>query len=143
MWGTYGDLARRYPKISLEVERELIAKAKRGSRKCRDEIVLRHIGFIIFRLQRKLLPPYLRRHGPEMLSAALPTLYGKVKSYDLDYRDPEGRLKPVKFASYVWKHVDGFIIMSIKKELEMERMSAGLYSEAGNDDLDAAGLRLR
>lgn len=134
MWGTYGDLARRYPKISLEAERGLIAKAKRGSRKCRDEIVLRHIGFIIFRLQRKLLPPYLRRHGPEMLSAAVPTLYGKVKSYDLDYRDQNGCPKPVKFASYVWKHVDGFIIKSIKKELEIERMSAASYYTGDDGD---------
>ncbi len=134
MWGTYGDLARRYPKISLEAERELIARAKRGSRKCRDEIVLRHIGFIIFRLQRKLLPPYLGRHGPEMLAAALPTLYEKVKSYDLDYRDQEGRPKPVKFSSYVWKHVDGFIIKSIKKELEIERMSAASYCVGDDED---------
>ena len=69
-----------------------------------------------------------------MLSAALPTLYGKVKSYDLDYRDQEGRPKPVKFASYVWKHVDGFIIKSIKKELEIERMSAASYYAEDDQD---------
>ena len=134
MWGSYGELARRYPKIPLEAERDLIARAQRGSRNSRDEIVLRHIGFIIFRLHRKLLPPYLRRHGPEMLSAALPTLYGKVKSYGLDYRDQKGRPNPVKFASYVWKHVDGFIIKSIKKELELERMAAAAHYQANDED---------
>ena len=81
MWGAYGEIVRQYPRIPVEQERKLIALAKRGSRKSRDEIVLRHVGFVIFRLQRKVFPQHLRRHGPDLLSAAIPVLYQKLKSY--------------------------------------------------------------
>src|SRR5271167_4076827 len=107
MWGTYGELALRYTKIPLDEERALIAKAQRGSRKSRNEIVQRHIGFVIFRLRTKLIPRYLKSCGPDFLSASIPILYQKIKTYDLAYKDPAGRPKPVKFASYIWKCVDG------------------------------------
>ena len=38
-------------------------------------------------------------------------------SYNLDYRDKQGNPKPVKFASYICKRIDGFIIDYLKKEL--------------------------
>jgi hypothetical protein len=119
LWGVYGKLAQRYTKIPLNEERALIAKAQRGSRKSRDEIVFRHIGFVIFRLHRKLFPQYLKSYGPELLSASIPILYQKIRTYDLAYKDREGRPKPVKFASYIWKCVDGFIIKSIKEEIRV------------------------
>jgi len=102
-------------------ERALIAKAKKGSRKSRDEIVLRHIGFVIFRLRMKLIPQYLKSCGPDFLSASIPILYQKIKTYDLEYRGPDGRPKPVKFASYIWKCVDGFIIESSTRRPAVEK----------------------
>ena len=48
MWREFG---KPYDaQISLLEERRLIAKAKRGSRKCLNEIVLWHMGFVVFRL---------------------------------------------------------------------------------------------
>ena len=123
MWGAYSEVGRQYSKLSLEEERKLIARAKRGSLKSRNEIVLRHIGLIIFRIHKRVFPLYLKSHGPDLLSASFPILWQKIKTYDLDYRDSAGTPRPVRFASYIWKRIDGFIIDSIKKELRVERLS--------------------
>ena len=50
-------------------------------------------------------------------------LYDKIKTYDLRYKDKYGNPKPVRFSSYIWKRIDGFIIDYIKNELEKERMA--------------------
>lgn len=118
MWDSYREIVQKYSKIPLEEERRLIARAKRGSRKSRDEMVLRHIGFVIFRLHRRVFPQYLKAHGPDLLAATFPVLYQKIKTYNLDYKDRHGKPKPVRFSSYIWKRVDGFIIDSIRKELQ-------------------------
>ena len=52
-----------------------------------------------------------------MLSEAILITYKKIDSYDLGYRDKKGNPKPVKFISYIWKRIDGFIIDSLRKEL--------------------------
>ena len=52
-----------------------------------------------------------------MLEEAILIAYKKIESYDLDYRDKQGNSRPVKFISYIWKRIDGFIIDSLKKEL--------------------------
>ena len=109
--------ARAYPALSLRQERRLIARAQKGSRKCRDEIVLRHLGFVAFRVRRKIYPSLLRRYGEDIYSAAIPILFDKVKTYDLRYRDIERRRKPVRFVSYIWKRIDGFVIDSIRNEV--------------------------
>jgi len=44
-------------------------------------------------------------------------VYKKIDSYDLGYCDKKGNPKPVKFISYIWKRIDGFIIDSLRKEL--------------------------
>lgn len=110
-----------FSEISLSEERQLIAHAQKGSPKCVDELVLRHIGFVRFRINRRLLPPYRNRFGEDFLSDAIPILYGKIKTYNLKYRR-KGKLKPVRFSSYIWKRIDGFIIDSAKKELRREQM---------------------
>jgi DNA-directed RNA polymerase specialized sigma subunit len=86
-----------------------------------EELVLRHIGFVIFRIRKKAFPAYVRRFGEDLLSQAVFILYDKIKSYDLKYRDKQGNPKPVRFSSYIWKRIDGFIIDSLKKELEREK----------------------
>lgn len=114
----------KYPRISLLEERRLIAKAKKGSKKEVEELVLRHIGFIIFRIYKKTFPVYIERFGEEILSEATFILYDKIKTYNLRYRDKDGNFKPVRFSSYVWKRIDGFILDSLKKELERERQQS-------------------
>ena len=108
----------KYPRISLLEERRLIAKAKKGSKKEIEELVLRHIGFVIFRIYKKTFPVYIERFGEEILSEATFILYDKIKTYNLRYKDKDGNFKPVRFSSYIWKRIDGFILDSLKKELE-------------------------
>lgn len=120
MWKNYSSILYKYPKISLLEERRLIAKAKKGSQKDIEELVLRHIGFIIFRIYKKTFPVYIERFGEELLSEATFLLYDKIKTYNLRYRDKNGDFKPVRFSSYIWKRIDGFILDSLKKELARE-----------------------
>ena len=117
--------AGRYPALTLRQERRLISRAQKGSRKCRDEIVLRHLGFVAFRVRRKIYPSLLKRYGEEIYSAAIPILFDKVKTYDLRYRDDERRRKPVRFASYIWKRIDGFVIDSIRNEVRAAGSGSG------------------
>lgn len=119
--------SRGYSKLlSLEDERRLIAKAKKGHKAETDELVLRYVGFINFRLRKKAFPAYVARFGEEIVSDAVFILYDKIKTYDLRYRDRDGNLKPVKFSSYIWKRIDGFIVDSLKKELSRERRQVSL-----------------
>lgn len=117
MWETYHSIVRRYPKIPLPEERRLISEAQKGSKKSKDELVFRHVGFLIFRIHRIVFPNLIQRFGEDLLEEAILIAYNKIESYDLDYRDKQGNPNPVKFISYIWKRIDGFIIDSLKKEL--------------------------
>lgn len=117
----YRNIVHKYPRISLQEERRLIRQAKRGSKKKAEELVLRHISFVIFRIHKRAFPDYARRFGEDLLSEAIPILYAKIKTYNLRYRDGQGRFKPVRFASYIWKCIDGLILASLKKEIRNER----------------------
>ena len=121
MWEVYRNSLPKYQKISLSEERRLIARAKKGSDKCADEIVLRHVCFVIFRLQKVAFPEYLKRFGEDMLSEATLVLRQKIKTYNLRYRDKNGCFKPVRFASYIWKRIDGLVIDSIAREIKKEK----------------------
>lgn len=114
-------LVPKYSRISLGEERRLIAKAKKGSKKETDELVLRHLGFVIYRIHKKAFPSYIERFGEDIFSEAIFVLYDKIKTYNLRYRDKRGVFKPVRFSSYVWKRIDGFILDSLKKEIEREK----------------------
>jgi DNA-directed RNA polymerase specialized sigma subunit len=119
--------SRGYSKLlSLEDERRLIAKAKKGYKAETEELILRYVGFINFRLHKKAFPAYVARFGEEIVSDAVFILYDKIKTYDLRYRDRDGNLKPVKFSSYIWKRIDGFILDSLKRELARERRQVSL-----------------
>jgi len=117
MWNAYLDIVRHYPKIPLPEERRLIARAQNGSKKSRDELILRHVSFLVFRIHKIVFPNLTRRFGEDLLSEAILITYKKIDSYDLDYRNSQGNLHPVKFISYIWKRIDGFIIDTLKKEL--------------------------
>ena len=122
MWKSYRNIIRQYPKLSLSEERLLISKAKKGSKKSKDEIILRHIGFLIFRIHKIVFPALIRRFGEDLLEEAILITYRKIKTYNLDYRDKKGNPNPVKFVSYIWKRIDGFIIDFLKKELKTSRL---------------------
>lgn len=116
MWTVYREIANKYERLPLKEERQLIAKAQRGADKCTEEIVMRHIGFVMYRLSRIVYPEVLSRLGDDLLADTVLMLYGKVGTYNLRYRDRTGKRKPVRFVSYVWKRVDGFIIDALNKE---------------------------
>lgn len=120
-WKAYHQVIRQYSKIPLSEERRLIAQAKQGSNESYQEIILRHIGFVIFRIHKRTFPEFLSRFGKDLLSNAIPVLHQKIKTYDLNYRDKQGNPKPVKFASYIWKRIDGLILDFLKKELREEK----------------------
>ncbi len=117
MWKSYRAIVRRYPKIPLPEERRLILEAQKGSKKSKDEIVFRHIGFLIFRIHKIAFSSLVRSFGDDLLAEAILIVYKKIESYDLNYCDKHGNPNPVKFVSYIWKRIDGFIIDSLKKEL--------------------------
>ena len=121
MWSINYRSLPNHSDLSLKEERRLIAKAKKGHQAETEELVLRYVGFIIFRLHKKVFPAYLARFGEDILAQAILILYDKIKTYNLSYRDKNGDLKPVKFSSYIWKRIDGFILDSLKEELTRER----------------------
>lgn len=125
MWKTYRYIIRRYPRISLEEERHLIQKAQNGSKKSKDEIVLRHISFLIFRIYKIAFPELIKRFGEDLLGEAILLTYKKVDSYNLDYCNKQGNPHPVRFISYIWKRIDGFIIDYLRKEMK----SHALYKD--------------
>jgi hypothetical protein len=110
----------------------LIAAAQRGSERSAQELVLRHINFVSFRLHRRVFPHLLRRFGQELLSEAIPILYAKIQTYDLDYLDRQGHPKPVKFVSYIWKRIDGHILDGLKRELAREKKLQAEWMTEGN-----------
>ena len=126
MFETYRAAIAKYEKLSLDEERRLIAQAKRGDKGKADELILRHIGFVIFRINKIIFPTYRDRFSEDILSQLVLILYDKIQSYDLKYKDKQGNPKPVRFSSYVWKRIDGFIIDYLKKELAGERQQQNL-----------------
>ena len=121
MWKTYRSIIRKYPRISLQEERRLIRVAKKGSKQAADEVVLRHIGFVIFRINKRAFPAYACRFGEDILSQAIVLMYAKIQTYNLRYYDEQGEFKPVRFVSYIWKFIDGLILASLRKELRHEK----------------------
>ena len=118
MFETYRHLKSKYPKISLYQERRLIKQAQGRSKTKRNELVERHIWFVIFRINKTVFSPYRTRFGDDILSQSILILYDKIKTYDLRYKDKNGNSKPVRFSSYIWKRIDGFIIDYLKNETQ-------------------------
>ena len=127
MWDGYSGIVKRYPKISLSEERRLILEAQKGSKKSKDELVLRHVSFLIFRVYKVAFPDLVRRFGEDLLGEAILITYKKIDSYNLNYCDSKGNPNPVKFVSYIWKRIDGFIIDSLRKELDLFKTHKEYY----------------
>ena len=79
MFETYRNIIRKYPKLSIYQERRLIKQAQGRSKVKKDELVLRHIGFVIFRIHKIAFPAYRVRFGEDILSQAILILYDKIK----------------------------------------------------------------
>lgn len=126
MFEAYRHIIYKYPKISLYQERRLIKQAQGRSKAKKDELVLRHIGFVIFRIHKIMFPAYCARFGEDVLSQSMLILYDKIKTYNLRYKDKQGNPKPVRFSSYIWKRIDGFIVDYLKKELDKEKLQQNL-----------------
>ena len=126
MFEAYRHLRNKYPKISLYQERRLIKQAQEGSKAKKAELVERHIHFVIFRINKIVYPTYRERFGKDIFSEAIFILYDKIETYDLRYKDKYGNPKPVRFSSYIWKRIDGFIIDYLMKELNKERQERSL-----------------
>lgn len=141
MWESYFRTLPRYTKLSLVEERRLIAKAKRGGKAEAEELVLRHVGFVIFRIHKRAFPSYAARFGEDILAEAVFILYEKIKTYNLRYRDKNGDFKPVRFSSYIWKRMDGFILDSLKEELARERQQTSPDWERYDPEEDLVHLR--
>jgi DNA-directed RNA polymerase specialized sigma subunit len=126
MWKTYRHIIKRYPRISLSEERRLIHKAQKGSKKSKDELVLRHISFLIFRIHKVVFPEFVQRFGEDLLEEAILIVYNKIESYDLNHCDKQGNPRPVKFISYIWKRIDGFIIDYLREEMKSRALYKGI-----------------
>ena len=120
MWEDHHLRLPRYSAISLAEERRLIAKAKKGHQAATEELILRHTRFIVFRIYKKAFPRHIARFGDDMLDQAVLILYDKIKTYNLRYYNKKGEFHPVRFSSYIWKRIDGFILDFLKKELHRE-----------------------
>ena len=117
MFEAYRHLKSKYPKISIHQERRLIKQAQGRSKAKKNELIERHIWFVIFRINKVAFSPYRTRFGEDILSQAIFILYDKIKTYDLRYKDKCGNPKRVRFSSYIWKRIDGFIIDYLKNEI--------------------------
>ncbi|MBF0523284.1 MAG: hypothetical protein HQL24_09550 [Candidatus Omnitrophica bacterium] len=81
MWESYNRALPRYSKLSLVEERRLIAKAKRGCKAATEELVLRHVGFVIFRIHKKVFPLYITRFGEDILAQAVISLVAMLNKH--------------------------------------------------------------
>ncbi len=138
MFEEYLHLRCKYTKISLYQERRLIKQAQEGSKAKKAELVERHIHFVIFRINKIVFPVYRARFGEDILSEAIFVLYDKIETYDLRYQDKYGNPKPVRFSSYIWKRIDGFIIDYLMKALNEERQERSL--DVGRPDYENDAL---
>lgn len=134
-WKSYSSVLQKYPKLTLREERRLIREAKKRKDKA-DELVLRHVSFVIFRICKRTFPKYIQRFGEDILSQAIFILYDKIKSYNLRYYDKQGNFKPVRFVSYIWKAIDGHILACLKKELAKEKRHESLDWERFDHESD-------
>lgn len=132
MFETYRKAIPEYQKLSLGEERRLIAQAKRHCKGKADELILRHISFAIFRIHKIIFPIYKDRFSEDILSQLVFILYDKIQSYNLRHKDRKGNPRPVRFSSYVWKRIDGFILDYLKKELKRERLQQSLDWESAD-----------
>ena len=72
MFEAYRHLKSKYPKISIHQERRLIKQAQGRSKAKKNELIERHIWFVIFRINKIVFSPYRTRFGEDILSETIP-----------------------------------------------------------------------
>jgi DNA-directed RNA polymerase specialized sigma subunit len=115
-WAFITNNIQRYPNITLAEERRLIANAQKGSIKSKNELILRHVGFLAGRIRKIVFPDCLKRFGDDLLAEGIVIINTKIDDYDMTYCNRQGVPTPVRLRSYIWKRIDGFIIDYLKKE---------------------------
>ena len=102
-------------KYSLKEERKLIALAKKGNKAAKEEVLMSHISYFLFRINTVLYPKLAKRYGEDILQECLLFASEKIYTYNLRYKNKQGKRLNVYFRSYIWKGVTGIIIRSIDK----------------------------
>jgi len=124
----YRDIIKQSKKNSLDQERKLIALAKNGDVKAKDELLLSSISFCIFRINTVLYPKLVSQYGEDILQECLLLASEKIYKYNLRYKNKQGKRQKVYFRSYIWKGINGLIIRSMNDKREK------LFSDMSNED---------
>lgn len=96
----------------------MIALAKKGNGAAKEELILNHIGYFLFRINTVLYPKLVKQYGEDILQECLLLASEKIYKYNLRYKNKQGKRQNVYFRSYIWKAVTGVIIRSIKAKRE-------------------------
>jgi hypothetical protein len=123
----YKKTASKYGPLSLDDERRLVRRAKKGDQLARKKLLLHLIGFFIFRIETTLYPAIKHRFGEDILQECLLLAESKIPYYNLRYRDEKGIFKKVYFRTYLWKGVAGVIFAYIKKNRNLSNLTLVEY----------------
>ena len=55
----------------IRIRKDAFIPIDRGQQKETEELLLRHVGFIIFRIHKKTFPAYVNRFGEDIFSQAV------------------------------------------------------------------------
>jgi len=119
LFESYQKIARQYKSPPLKYERKLISLAKRGKTSAIKELLFYQIRFFIFRIKTVLYPKILSRYGDDVLQNCIMFAMIKISSYNMKYKNKQGKLQPVYFRTYLWKGITGVIINSVKRKKEI------------------------
>lgn len=119
MFDTYQEIARHYKKLSIHYERELITSSKKGNTLARNELLLHLIGFFLYRINTTLNSSLIREYGEDIIQDCLLFAIKKIDTYNLNYKDKNGKTKTFHLSTYMWKGVTGQIINYLKNNKEV------------------------
>jgi hypothetical protein len=111
----YKQTASKYGPLSLDDERRLIRRAKKGDQLARKKLLLHLMGFFIFRIETTLYPAIRHGFGEDILQECMLFAESRISRYNLRYKDEMGIFKKVYFRTYLWKGVTGVMFTYIKK----------------------------
>jgi hypothetical protein len=118
----YKQTASKFGPLSLDDERRLVRRAKKGDRLARKKLLLHLIGFFIFRIETTLYPAIRHRFGEDILQECLLFAESRIPRYNLRYKDERGIFKKVYFRTYLWKGVTGVMLTYIKKNRNLSNL---------------------
>ncbi|OIO73371.1 MAG: hypothetical protein AUJ85_08235 [Elusimicrobia bacterium CG1_02_37_114] len=119
MFECYREIVKQYKKLPLKYERRLIGLAKKGNSSAQEELLFHLLGFFLFRIETNLSPAIIRQYGEDILQDCLVLGIGKIRTYNLRYRNKKGKFQPVHFSTYIWKSVTGLLVTYTKTKKEI------------------------